>query len=111
MTIPFEKPEPHQDETWTQGMPSIPRPQQFTSYQPYPPAPARSFSYASFPPMASASAASSVSNAVNVNVGSGYYRPFNHTPHLVWTILTCGLWAPGWLIAYLLHPKPHVQRY
>lgn len=32
-------------------------------------------------------------------------RPFNHTFHLLATIVSCGMWAPVWLVAYLLHQK------
>ncbi|SKU72481.1 Protein of uncharacterised function (DUF2510) [Mycobacteroides abscessus subsp. massiliense] len=34
------------------------------------------------------------STAVAVSVGGG----INHTLHLVLTVLTCGLWAPVWLL-------------
>lgn len=43
--------------------------------------------------------------AVVNNIRIGGARPFNHMLHLVLTICTCGMWAPVWLVAYLLHPK------
>lgn len=48
------------------------------------------------------SAAASSSAAVTV-IGGGYHRPFNHTLHLILTLLTCGLWLPVWVLLYLLH--------
>lgn len=29
--------------------------------------------------------------------------PFNHTPHLILTILTCGGWLPIWIICAVCH--------
>ncbi|WP_394824977.1 hypothetical protein [Pendulispora albinea] len=29
--------------------------------------------------------------------------PFNHTPHIVLTFLSCGAWLPIWLICWALH--------
>lgn len=38
----------------------------------------------------------------NPTVNVHFHRSFPHTLHLILTILTCGLWAPIWIIHYLL---------
>ena len=63
--------------------------------QPYAPA-----NYSPFAPQGPQANAAVVNN---IRIGGA--RPFNHTWHLVLTLLTCGMWAPVWLIAYMLHPK------
>lgn len=30
---------------------------------------------------------------------------FNHGKHLMWTLLTCGIWGIGWFIAWVCHPR------
>lgn len=44
---------------------------------------------------------------------SDYGRPpdFPHAVHAAVTVLTCGLWAPGWLVFYLLYPHNRGPRY
>jgi len=39
-----------------------------------------------------------IQNIIHVNTGGG----FPHTMHLLLTIFTCGLWAPVWLVHYLI---------
>ncbi len=46
-----------------------------------------------------ASAVASASTTVHVH----NYQPFNHTIHLVLTLLTCGAWLPVWIILFVLH--------
>lgn len=86
--------------------PRIPDPQPYYGSPNYPPpggygqqpyAPANYSPFAPQGPQANA--------AVVNNIRIGGARPFNHTWHLVLTLLTCGMWAPVWLIAYMLHPK------
>ena len=36
----------------------------------------------------------------NIRIGAGV-RPFNHSFHLILTVLTCGLWAPVWAVMWL----------
>ena len=50
-------------------------------------------------PAPSAAAASSSSSTVVVG---GHYRRFPHGFHLLMTCLTCGLWAPIWLILWAI---------
>lgn len=52
-------------------------------------------------PQHSTAPAQGVQQVTNVNVGTGYApyrRGVNHTFHLVATLVTCGLWAPVWII-------------
>lgn len=77
----------------------------YPNYEPgppqyYAPAPYAAPSYSPFAPRGPQANA-----AVINNIRIGGARPFNHTLHLMLTIGTCGLWAPVWLVAWMLHPK------
>lgn len=45
-------------------------------------------------------ATASVTN--NIRIGGGYRRRCNHVLHASLTLLTCGMWAPVWLVAWLV---------
>lgn len=49
---------------------------------------------------ASASSAASVSPQIII-----MKKPFSHGLHLFLSILTCGLWVPVWIIAYIMYDK------
>lgn len=87
-TSAFAPPEPRPMPPWQQH----PVPTQMPQYAP----PAYS-PFATQGPQANAAVVN------NIRIGGG--RPFNHMLHLVLTVCTCGMWAPVWLVAYLLHPK------
>ena len=49
-------------------------------------------------PYPAPSAAAAASASSTVVVGGGRYQRFPHLFHLIATVLTCGLWAPIWVI-------------
>lgn len=46
---------------------------------------------------------------VIVHTDYRFRREFPHTVHAVTTICTCGLWAPIWLLFYVLWPYHHFR--
>jgi hypothetical protein len=38
-----------------------------------------------------------------VVMGGGRWIPTNHLLHLILTVFTCGLWAPVWLVVWLIN--------
>jgi hypothetical protein len=51
------------------------------------------------PPSPGPAASSSVVNQIRIGGG---YRRCNHVLHAALTLLTCGLWAPVWFVAWLV---------
>jgi hypothetical protein len=82
-------------DAYNANQPQHPMPVYQQPMMPYPP---------SFGPNYSAGPQANSSVVNQIRIG-GAYRPFNHGFHLMLTVLTCGLWAPVWVIAWALHPK------
>lgn len=81
-------------EPFTSTFGAIPRPEEPARW-PDPPPPPR---YA--PPVANAT----VINNIRMSSSGGYLRGHrcNHLLHATLTVLSCGLWAPIWLAAWLM---------
>lgn len=96
---------------YTTGFGAVPRPEEPERpswappepvHAPYAPTPgyAATVGYRQLSPNAQAFA----TNVNNIRItGGGYgYRRCNHALHATLTVLTCGLWAPVWFVAWLV---------
>lgn len=86
---------------YTTGFGAVPRPEEpeRTGWAPAPVSAAPSPPWSAISPNAQAFA----TNVTHIRVaGGGYgYRRCNHLLHGTLTLLTCGLWAPVWFLAWV----------
>lgn len=82
-------------EPFTSAFGAVPRPEEPARWtDPPPPVP----QYAAFSPSGPTANASVINN---IRIGGGGYRGCNHLLHGTLTLVSCGLWAPVWFLAWI----------